>query len=223
MRHDTGTRRAGWWAIGLFCVGWAATWWDPRWPVEQALHNSLTVLALAGLVVGYARRVLPTSSLLLGLGFLTVHVVAARWIYSFVPYDDWSRVLSGVSLSETFGWERNHFDRLVHACYGACVGPIAFGLLVERRPGRDRWAALRAVEIVLSTSAFYELFEFGVALTLAPDATESYVGQQGDVWDPHRDIALAVGCAIVTVSAVAPARRRRARPAERAPAVTQPG
>ena len=44
----------------------------------------------------------------------------------------------------------------------------------------------------MSTSMLYELVEWGIATTLSPEAAEAYNGQQGDVWDAHKDMALAV-------------------------------
>lgn len=52
---------------------------------------------------------------------------------------------------------------------------------------------------MLATSALYELFEWGVAVVMAPDAAEVYNGQQGDMWDPHKDMALATLGALVAV------------------------
>jgi putative membrane protein len=86
-----------------------------------------------------------------------------------------------------------HFDRFVHLAYGLCFGPVIVAVL------RGRWAPLIAVEVVLSTSALYELFEWGIALTLAPGDAEAYNGQQGDMWDAHKDMALATAGALVGV------------------------
>lgn len=183
------------WTLGVFVVVVAVTWWRPEYPAEQVLHHSLTVLGLAALVLVQRRRPLPYSSFLLILIFLALHSVAARWIYSFVPYDDWTQALFGFRLNEALGWERNNFDRLVHLAYGLCFGPVLFRLF----HGTKR-AALRAVEVVLSTSALYELFEWGIAMALAPGAAEAYNGQQGDMWDAHKDMAIATTGAIVAVT-----------------------
>jgi putative membrane protein len=131
------------------------------------------------------------------LVFLALHTIAARWIYSFVPYDEWTDALLGVRLSEVFGWQRNHFDRLVHFAYGLCAVMML------------RLKALRSLEIVAATSALYELFEWGVAVSLAPDLAEAYNGQQGDIWDPHKDMALALLGAAVAVVALAVSRSKR--------------
>ena len=190
------------WTLGVFAVIVAATWWRPLHPAEQALHHSLTALGLVALALVQRRRPLPYASFLLILIFLVLHSVAARWIYSFVPYDDWTDALFGFRVNDLFGWQRNNFDRLVHLTYGLCFGPVLFTRL--REAGRSlRRSALPAVEMVLSTSAVYELFEWAVAMTLAPAAAEAYNGQQGDLWDAHKDMALATGGAAVAVTALA--------------------
>jgi putative membrane protein len=213
MDGGRAVRRGAWVAFGVLAL---ATWWRPHWPAEQALHHSLTGCALVALAWLDRRRRLPTSSLVLVLTFLALHTVAARWIYSYVPYDDWTRALFGVDLSEAFGWRRNHFDRLVHLAYGMCFGPVLLRHLMDARGWPPVRAGLASVEAVLSTSALYELFEWAVAMVLAPSAAEAYNGQQGDGWDAHKDMALATGGAALVVGllvarAVLTARRPTAR------------
>ena len=185
------------WALALFGLVAAATWWDSPWPVEQALHSSLTLVALAALAWAHRRFGLSVRTWVWALIFLTLHTIAARWMYSFVPYDDWTDTLLGIRLNDVFGWERNNFDRLVHFAYGLCLT-----MMLRLKP-------LRSLELVLATSAAYELFEWVVAVTLAPDMAEAYNGQQGDMWDPHKDMTLALLGAVVAVIAQAVARRRR--------------
>ncbi|MFC4857981.1 DUF2238 domain-containing protein [Actinophytocola glycyrrhizae] len=175
------------WGLALFGAVAAATWWAPPWPAEQALHSSLTVVALGGLWWVHRRIGLPARVWTWALVFLTLHTIAARWLYSSVPYDDWTGGLFGFRLSEVFGWERNHFDRLVHFAYGLCLA-----MALRLRP-------VRALEVVLATSALYELFEWGIAELLAPGTAEAYNGQQGDMWDAHKDMALAALGALVAV------------------------
>lgn len=186
--------RGHWWALGLFGALVVVTWWDPPWPVEQALHSSLTVVALVALFWAHKRFDLPLRVWVWALVFLALHTVAARWIYSFVPYDDWTDALLGIRLTDVFGWQRNHFDRLVHFAYGLCVT-----MMLGLKP-------VRSLEVVLATSALYELFEWGVAVVLAPGMAEAYNGQQGDMWDPHKDIALACLGAVVAVAVLMPTR-----------------
>ena len=176
----------------------AATWWHPIYPTEQALHHSLTLVAVVALLWLQRRGDLPVSSLVLLLVFLTLHTVAARWIYSYVPYDDWLRALTGHRLTVEGG--RNDFDRLVHLAYGLCLAPVLLAYFADRRGWRTGWAALAAVDIVVSTGALYELFEWGIAVVLAPDYAEAYNGQQGDIFDPQKDMAIAALGALVGVA-----------------------
>ena len=52
----------------------------------------------------------------------------------------------------------------------------------------------------MSTSLLYELFEWGIATTLSPEAAEAYNGQQGDMWDAHKDMALALVGGIIAAA-----------------------
>lgn len=195
-------------ALAVFTALVAATWWHPPHPTEQALHHSLTLVALLALWWVHRRRPLPLGSLVLVLVFLALHSVAARWLYSEVPYDEWSRALLGWSLNERLGWTRNNFDRLVHVAYGACAAPVLIRYLVDARGWAPRRAAAAAVELVLSTSALYELLEWGVAMLLSPATAEAYNGQQGDAWDPHKDMVCALAGAIVAAAVTLVAHRR---------------
>jgi putative membrane protein len=47
-----------------------------------------------------------------------LHEVGAHYTYARVPYDEWTIGLFGFSLDQALGFERNHFDRFVHFCYG---------------------------------------------------------------------------------------------------------
>ena len=213
-------------AWSVFAVLVAVSWWHPPYPAEQALHHSLTLVAVVALVWLQRRGLLPPSSLILVLAFLTLHTIAARWMYSYVPYDDWLQRIAGVRLSDVFGWQRNHFDRLVHLGYGVCLAPVLYTYLTAQRGWRASWAALAAVEIVISTGALYEVLEWGIAITAAPAYAEAYNGQQGDLFDPHKDMVIAALGAIVAMAFVLLTRRGRrndpdrSRPPDRRPPAT---
>ncbi len=144
----------------------AAPWWLRRWPLSDG--------ALFCLV-----------------GFFALHSIAARWTYSYVPYDAWMQSLTGATVNQLFGWSRNHFDRLVHFAFGALlVLPLAEWLKPLLPTLRVRLFAV--VILLLAASAAYELFEWLLTLFMAPGAAEAYNGQQGDIWDAHKDMALAL-------------------------------
>jgi putative membrane protein len=128
------------WALAVFLVIFAVSWWRPLWPFEQALHHSLTVIALALLVWATRTLRLPLGSFILVLAFLTLHTIAARWIYSYVPYQEWIPALRGA---------RNNFDRLVHLGWGLLLAPVVVGVL-HRRGWRRGWTYLVAAQAVVA-------------------------------------------------------------------------
>lgn len=176
---------------GVLAV-FAATWVHPLWPAEQALHGSLAVIGLAALWWVDRRWRLGNGAFIAICIFIAIHCVAARWLYSNVPYDAWLQAATGWSPNVAFGWQRNHFDRLIHLLYGLCFTPALVQLL------RHAWPALRigqaftlSVMAIMCSSLAYEWLEWGIALLLSPEAAEAYNGQQGDMWDAHADMLLA--------------------------------
>lgn len=160
------------------------------YPSEMALQHVPTVLFGLWLAFRTWKRPLDTFDMALVVAFACLHMVAARWIYSYVPYDAWCLKLLDWSPRIAFGWTRNHFDRLVHFCYG----------LLLFRPIRHSWGRLarsepasRAIawEFILASSMLYELFEWGLTLLLSPGDAENYNGQQGDPFDSQKDMAMA--------------------------------
>ena len=186
--------------MAIFGLLFALTWVKAPWPAEQSLHHSLTLIGLLAMAWVQRRYPLPATSFGLILVFLALHTVAARWLYSYVPYDQWSQTLFGFRLSDRFGWRRNHFDRLVHLSYGLCFAPVLARYFRDARRWTPGWAAIVAVEIILSTSMLYELFEWFIAMTLSPQDAEAYNGQQGDMWDAHKDMSMAAIGALVAAS-----------------------
>ena len=176
----------------------AASWVAPRWPLEQALHSSLTVVGLVVLAAFDRRHPLRVAHFAGICAFIAVHCVAARWLYSNVPYDEWLRVTTGWSPDQAFGLRRNHADRVIHLLFGLCFAPPLAAYARRRWPGLMRvQAALLAVGAIMCASLVYEWFEWGIALTLSPEDAESYNGQQGDMWDAHADMLLATLGALV--------------------------
>ena len=53
-------------------------------------------------------------------------------------------------------------------------------------------AVMVAWLIVQAGSLIYELFEWALTLVLSPEDAEGYNGQQGDMFDAQKDMALAM-------------------------------
>ena len=184
---------AGWKAVAYVAtvLVFIATWIHPRWPLEQAMHSSLAVAGMVLLLVHDRRWRMGTGAFVAICAFISVHNVAAHWLYSYVPYDDWFRSAFGWSPQAAFGWERNHFDRFIHFLYGLCFAPALAQYVAARWHTSPRQTAAIVAMAVMSSSLVYEWIEWGIALGMSPEDAEAYNGQQGDIWDAHMDMLLA--------------------------------
>ena len=173
-----------------------------RAPYQQfLLMQHVPTLMAVGLLGVVARRFpLSRFSFASVVLFLALHTLGARYLYSYTPYDEWSTWLLGIRISELFGWTRNNYDRIVHFSYGLLlVIPIHEFECRHLRISR-RLAVILAVECILATSAGYELLEWIIAIKFTPTWAESFLGQQGDIFDAHKDMALATGGAVLTIT-----------------------
>jgi putative membrane protein len=132
--------------------------------------------------------------------FLCLHELGAHYTYAEVPYDDWIRSLTGRSLNEAMGWERNHFDRFVHFCYGLLLAYPIREIFLRVANVRGFWGYFLPMDLTMSTSMIYELIEWAAAELFGGDLGMAYLGTQGDVWDAHRDMALASLGAFIAMS-----------------------
>lgn len=175
----------------LLAIEFAVLAISPHDRKDWLLENALVVLFVGAMFAGYRKLVLSRISYFLIYLFLSLHLVGAHYTYSEVPYDTWFASLTGHSFNELVGWERNNFDRVVHFAYGLLLAyPIREVFLrVVRLKGF--WGYLFPLDITMSTSMLYELIEWGAAAFFGGDLGQAYLGTQGDVWDAHKDMALA--------------------------------
>ncbi|HEX7874887.1 MAG TPA: DUF2238 domain-containing protein [Sphingobium sp.] len=177
------------------------------YPELAPLQHIPTLVLIAAAPLLIRRWSLSTASVASIWLFMLLHTLGGRYIYSYVPYDDWARTLTGCTVSGAFGWTRNHYDRLIHFSFGLLwTLPIRQGLV--RRHGMETGIALFAAFATIGlVSALYEIFEWALTLVAAGDTADYYNGQQGDIWDAQKDMALAQVGSVVAVT-VAVWRRR---------------
>ncbi len=181
-------------AVAVF----AANLWQP-YPEIAPLQHLPTVLLLFASPWLLGRWPLSDRSVVALVLFFLLHTLAGRYTYSNVPYDAWGRVLTGQSIDAAMGWTRNNFDRLVHLSFGLLwVAPVAE---IVRRYGTAGWRTSLwfAFLFVGCVSALYEVFEWLLTMFLAPGMADAYNGQQGDVWDAQKDMAIAILGALIAI------------------------
>lgn len=121
----------------------------------------------------------------------TILMIGGHYTYAEVPLFD--------TLSQIMGWSRNNFDKLGHFFQGFVPAMIARELLIRLNVlNRKRWLAFFVLCICLSISAFYELLEWGSAVSLG-DSADAFLGTQGYVWDTQSDMGFALLGAVLAL------------------------
>lgn len=175
---------------------------DQPFPQTAPLHHLPTLALLLAAPFLLARWPLSNAALGCILLFFALHTVGGRWTYTDVPYDVWAEALTGGTVSGLFGFERNHFDRLVHFSYGLLAVLPVREALVRHGGLSPRLALYIAIESVLAAGALYEVFEWLLTLGMAGAVADRYNGQQGDFWDAQKDMALAGLGALIAAAAL---------------------
>lgn len=170
---------------------------------DWALENALVLVFAVVLMLSYRRFLLSRVSYTLLFLFLLLHEVGAHYTYSMVPYDAWFQSLTGDTLNSRLGWERNNFDRVVHFSYGLLLAYPIREVFIRIANVRGFWAYFLPLDLTMSTSMIFELIEWAVVAVFGGDLGVAYLGTQGDVWDAHKDMALASLGALLTMTVTA--------------------
>jgi len=180
------------WMLGILAVAVVAANIDQPYPELAPLQHAPTVPLILAAPWLLRRWPLSTASVAMLWLFLLLHTLGGRYIYSYVPYDVWAAALTGDTISGPFGWSRNHYDRLMHFLFGALWTLPMREVLVRWHRTGPRLALFTAFALVALGSTLYEIFEWGLTLAAAGDTADYYNGQQGDMWDAQKDMALAL-------------------------------
>lgn len=142
--------------------------------------ENIPVLIVVGTLVLLARNHhFSNTSYALMAVFIILHTIGGHYTFERVPFD-W--------VSDLFGFERNHYDRIAHFSVGFYAYAIA-EVLMTRRLVRTRWlVSLFPVFAIATVAGVYEIFEWQYAVYADPSAGIAVLGSQGDIWDAQKDI-----------------------------------
>jgi putative membrane protein len=198
---------AQWAMLGLLLVAVVLANVDQPYPELAPLQHVPTVLLALAAPLLLRRWPLSTGSVAAIWLFLLLHTLGGRYIYSYVPYNEWCRALTGHGPSDLLGWSRNHYDRFIHFAFGLLWTLPVREALVRRHGVTPSLGLFMGFAFVALIGALYEIFEWALTIAVAADMADSYNGQQGDPWDPQKDMAMAQ---IGSVAAILWAKVKRA-------------
>ena len=162
------------------------------------LNNIGTLFLLFLMIVDIQKEVLSKLGFIGLLMFSVSHSFGSCYLYQYVPYNEWMIYLFDFNFDSFFGFERNHYDRLVHFLFGVLLLPASRDLSMKLSKFNPKQALLVAFLSIQAFSMLYELFEWSLTIFLSDGMSDSYNGQQGDMWDAHKDMALAMLGSILT-------------------------
>lgn len=168
-----------WGAIGPYD---RATWWVENVPI-------MAIVAILAEMWRRGTRFTPLAYVMMAvLPFW--HTVGGHYTFERVPFD-W--------FNDTFGFERNMYDRVGHFS----VGFFAFAIVEyihTRRLMSLKLACWYAVFAIGFVAMFYELIEWGYAAYGGnAEAGANFLGSQGDIWDAQKDMLMDTSGAVAAV------------------------
>lgn len=170
-------------AVVLVVLTWSGV--APKDRFTWFLEVAPVFIGLPILLFLYQRGSRVTSLLLILLGIhACILALGGKYTYAEVPLGFW--------MQGFFGFARNHYDRIGHFAQGF-IPAILFREWLLRSNSMRRGPLLFLVvcSFCLSFSAIYEFIEWFTAISTG-EASEAFLGTQGDPWDTQWDMFLAL-------------------------------
>lgn len=179
-----GAARERWLLLGVTAAALSISGVRPTDRLTWILEVAPVLIALPLLIMTHSRFPLTSLSYRLIFAHAMLLIVGAHYTFSRVPIGAW--------LQETFGFARNHYDRIVHFVGGLAPSILAREILLRKTPLRPgRWLFLLVALSCLAGGAVYELLEWAAALFTGGEAS-AVLATQGDVWDTQWDLLLGL-------------------------------
>jgi putative membrane protein len=173
----------------VFASIWIFQWRRCIDPQDWFLENILVFIFIPTLLLSYRKFQFSIISYLCFFCFLFLHIYGAEYAYTQNPL--------GEALQNNYELTRNPYDRIVHFSFGLFLALPIKELLQYNKV--KKWVEVNTTQIIFSLATIFEMIEWAVAELATKETGETYVATQGDVWDAHKDIILAVIGATITM------------------------
>lgn len=168
--------------LGAYVLEFIAMGISPYSRAVWYAENTPIVMIVVALVVLYVRGIRFSNTAYIFMSVLPfLHTIGGHYTFERVPFE-W--------FNNTFGFERNMFDRVAHFS----VGFYAYGLMeymtTRGRVATHAWGYLLCVSFIMAVAATYELIEWVYAVQEGGSAGAAFLGSQGDIWDAQKDMLM---------------------------------
>lgn len=176
----------------IYFVGFALLAINPHDRADWALENFFPISQLIAVMISYRYYKFTRLSYYMIFFYLFVQSWGGHFTYAEAAPFNWLR--------DEFHLARNHYDRVAHFMLGYLLGLPIREILMQFVSASRRWINFLTATVVLAIGAFYEFIEWWVAVLVTPDLGDKFLGTQGDIWDTHWDMFLALVGAILTIA-----------------------
>ncbi len=159
---------------------------------DWALENFFPISMLIAAIIAYPHYKFTRLSYYLIFVYLFVQSYGGHWTYALTPPFNWLR--------DEFHLSRNHYDRVAHFMLGFLMAIPIREILTQVVVTSRKWMAFITASIVLAIGAFYEFIEWWASLLASPELGNTFLGTQGDIWDSHWDMFLALVGAVIALA-----------------------
>ncbi len=174
----------------VYLVIWVIMAINPKYPADWLIENVLIFIFFPFIIWMDTKYHFTLLSMIFLLLYTSLHSLGSHYTYAEMEHFN--------SITQFFGFERNHFDRLVHFLFGLLLFRVLFEIITPSTT-TIKTALLFTFTMIVSISTFYELLEWLAVVILHPDLGMAFLGTQGDVWDAHKDTALAMAGALTNI------------------------
>ncbi|MDQ1324936.1 MAG: putative rane protein [Campylobacterota bacterium] len=176
---------------GIYILVWVTMAINPKYPEDWLIENILVFLFFPFIVWMDSRRRFSLTALVALLIFACLHSLGSHYTYAEMEHFD--------VITRFLGFERNHFDRLVHFLFGLLLFRIIFEMAAPSISS-VKTALLFTLTLVISISTMYEMLEWLAAVILHPELGTAFLGTQGDEWDAQKDTLCALTGALINLT-----------------------
>lgn len=179
------------WLLGVYAVLFVVLAINPVDRTTWFAEN-LTVWIIIAVMLGLYWRGIRFSRLAYVLMFVLIylHTIGGHWTFALVPFD---------FVTDFFGFERNHYDRMAHFSVGFYSFAIAEWLWSKRLVANKFLLFTYPVFVIATIAMSYELVEWIYAAQSNAADAMAYLGSQGDIWDAQKDmLADTLGALVAT-------------------------
>ncbi len=171
--------------LGVFIVFWIWLAVNPHYRSIWLDENILSIALVILLIMTYKKFRFSSFSYTLLFFFLILHTIGSYYTYAEMPLFD--------AIKETFGFSRNHYDRMVHFLFGIVFYFPIYEFMDKKLKIKIGWKYFLPFMLIIALKSVYEVIEVGYHLVRESKLVENnFLGMQGDIFDAQKDLFLGM-------------------------------